>query len=65
MIAVGFISYITKSMILLMGLDIEAQVLGWLVGEIAGELVGRLVEGFSGEIVGELVEGLEIWVENL
>lgn len=51
-------------MILLMGLDIEAQVLGWLVGEIAGELVGRLVEGFSGEIVGELVEGLEIWVEN-
>jgi len=38
LIAVGFISYITKS--LLMGLDIEVQVLGWLVGEIAGELVG-------------------------
>jgi hypothetical protein len=52
-------------MILLMGLDIEVEVLGWLVGEIAGELVGWLVEGFGGEIIGEFVGGLENWVENL
>jgi hypothetical protein len=64
-LSLGLWSSAKDFMILLMGLDIEAQVLGWLVGEIAGELVGRLVEGFGGEIIGEFVGGLENWVENL
>jgi len=65
MLSLGLWSSAKGCMILLMGLDIEVEVLGSLVGEIAGELVGRLVEGFGGEIVRELVRGLANWVENL
>jgi hypothetical protein len=40
MLSLGLWSSAKDSMILLMGLDIEVPVFGWLVGEIAGELVG-------------------------
>jgi len=52
MLSLGLWSSAKGCMILLMGLDIEVEVLGWLVGEIAGELIGQQVELFGGEIVG-------------
>jgi hypothetical protein len=44
MLSLGLWSSAKVCMIFLMGLDIEVEVLGWLVGEIAGELIGQQVE---------------------